>query len=167
MISNLAVIEGERLVDEIVFEMPIAYGQTDLTDKEAHVNLRRADGSTDKIVVPFVVDGETIFVTWKLDATATAVPGELDVQVAKEYGQIRVRNAKGRPIAGAYVKVYSRDASGRVTKFHKDGYTDLRGAFDYASVSTDSEFRPAEFALFVEGAAAGVKTLRAPMPNGE
>ena len=95
------------------------------------------------------------------------MPGELDVQVAKEYGQIRVRNAKGRPIAGAYVKVYSRDASGRVTKFHKDGYTDLRGAFDYASVSTDSEFRPAEFALFVEGAAAGVKTLRAPMPNGE
>lgn len=84
MISNLAVIEGERLVDEIVFEMPIAYGQTDLTDKEAHVNLRRADGSTDKIVVPFVVDGETIFVTWKLDATATAVPGELDVHLSFE-----------------------------------------------------------------------------------
>ena len=34
-----------------------------------------------------------------------------------------------------YVKVYARLADGTV-KFHKDGYTDHRGRFDYATVST-------------------------------
>ena len=86
-------------------------------------------------------------------------PGSLDVQVAREARQLRVRRADGRPLAGAYVKVYAKDVSGRETKFHKDGYTDLRGAFDYESVSTDTDFRPAEFALFVQGA-EGVRTLR-------
>ena len=88
-------------------------------------------------------------------------PGSLDVQVAREARQLRVRRTDGRPLAGAYVKVYARDASGRETKFHKDGYTDLRGAFDYESVSTDTDFRPAEFAVFVQGA-EGVRTLRVP-----
>jgi acyl-CoA-binding protein len=85
-------------------------------------------------------------------------PGALDVQVSRETRQLRVRDLKGRPLAGAYVKVYVRDASGSETKFHKDGYTDLRGAFDYEAVSTDTDFRPAEFAVFVQGA-DGVRTL--------
>jgi hypothetical protein len=47
-----------------------------------------------------------------------------------------------------YVKVYARLADGAV-KFHKDGYTDLRGRFDYASVN-GPEKRPVErFALLV------------------
>ena len=84
--------------------------------------------------------------------------GALDVQVSLETRQLRVRDLKGRPLAGAYVKVYVRDAARTETKFHKDGYTDLRGAFDYESVSTDTDFRPAEFAVFVQGP-DGVRTL--------
>ena len=91
-------------------------------------------------------------------------PGTLDLQAAKEYGTMRVRDAKGRPVAGAYVKVYSMDASGGETKFHKDGYTDVRGAFDYAGVSTDVAFRPARFAIFVQSG-SGVKILRVKAPN--
>ena len=37
---------------------------------------------------------------------------------------------------GAYVKVYARAAGGGVG-FIKDGYTDLRGRFDYVSLNTD------------------------------
>ena len=85
-------------------------------------------------------------------------PGALDVQVSHETRQLRVRDLKGKPLAGAYVKVYVRDAARTETKFHKDGYTDLRGAFDYESVSTDTDFRPAEFAVFVQGP-DGVRTL--------
>ena len=85
-------------------------------------------------------------------------PGALDVQVSRETRQLRVRDLKGKPLAGAYVKVYVRDAAKTDTKFHKDGYTDLRGAFDYEAVSTDTDFRPAEFAIFVQGA-EGVRTL--------
>jgi len=84
--------------------------------------------------------------------------GALDVQVSRETRQLRVRDLKGKPLAGAYVKVYVRDAARTETKFHKDGYTDLRGAFDYESVSTDTDFRPTEFAVFVQGP-DGVRTL--------
>ena len=90
-------------------------------------------------------------------------PGSLDVQVAREARQLRVRRADGRPLAGAYVKVYAKDVSGRETKFHKDGYTDLRGAFDYAGVSTDTSFRPAEYAILVlrEGGGSATLTVKA------
>jgi len=89
-----------------------------------------------------------------------AMPGSLDVQVSRAYRQIRVSGEGGKPIAGAYVKVYVRDASGREVKFHKDGYTDLRGAFDYAAVSTDTDFRPAAYAILVQDGAHGAKVLR-------
>ena len=45
-------------------------------------------------------------------------------------------------------------------KFHKDGYTDLRGAFDYASVSTDTDFKPSEYAILVIDDKVGTRTLR-------
>ena len=35
-----------------------------------------------------------------------------------------------------YVKVYARMKDGNV-RFYKDGYTDLRGCFDYSSLSTN------------------------------
>lgn len=36
------------------------------------------------------------------------------------------------PLPGTYLKVYAESRDGTVT-FHKDGYTDLRGKFDYLS----------------------------------
>jgi len=68
-----------------------------------------------------------------------AVPyfsNSLVVKTVESYGQLRVTRAgTGAPLAKAYVKAYARGRDGQV-KFHKDGYTDLRGAFDYASLST-------------------------------
>ena len=40
--------------------------------------------------------------------------------------------ATAKPLARAYVKVYAESRDGKVA-FHKDGYTDLRGKFDYLS----------------------------------
>ena len=98
----------------------------------------------------------------RAEARLEVTPGGLDVQVSRETRQLRVRDRKGKPVAGAYVKVYVRDASGRETKFHKDGYTDLRGAFDYASISTDSSFKPAEYAVLVLPDGAGASIQRIP-----
>ena len=113
-----------------------------LPDELRHANL---------VVVATGTDGRA---EERLELTS----GALDVQVLRETRQLRVRDLKGKPLAGAYVKVYVRDAARTETKFHKDGYTDLRGAFDYESVSTDTDFRPAEFAVFVQGP-DGVRTL--------
>jgi hypothetical protein len=62
----------------------------------------------------------------------------LAVQMVENFGQIKVTSDKtGQPIAKAYVKVYARTPGGK-TQFYKDGYTDLRGRFDYSSLSTES-----------------------------
>ncbi|MFM7162531.1 MAG: hypothetical protein ACKO3P_19410 [Planctomycetaceae bacterium] len=60
----------------------------------------------------------------------------LAVQLIENFGQVKVTRAEAaQPVPKAYVKVYAQLASGEV-KFYKDGYTDLRGKFDYASLST-------------------------------
>ena len=129
-----------------------------LDGRETRVNLPKELRRTNLVLVASGAEG-------RVEERLELMPGSLDVQAAKEYGHLRVRDAEGRPVQGAYVKVYAKDQYGREVKFHKDGYTDLRGVFDYASVSTDSEFRPAEFAIFVESVSAGVKTMRVKAPS--
>jgi hypothetical protein len=74
---------------------------------------------------------------------------DLGVRVIEQYGQLRVvERSSGRPLPRAYVKVYARMHAGNVD-FYKDGYTDLRGAFDYASLSTDTLDRVERFAILV------------------
>ncbi|HNR99322.1 MAG TPA: hypothetical protein PKX48_12155 [Planctomycetota bacterium] len=73
----------------------------------------------------------------------------LAVQVIENYGQVKVAAQKdGTALPAVYVKVYARQRDGTV-KFYKDGYTDLRGRFDYASLSTDDLDRVERFALLL------------------
>ncbi|HEX3135107.1 MAG TPA: hypothetical protein VHX44_16200, partial [Planctomycetota bacterium] len=76
----------------------------------------------------------------------------LDVQVSEAYGQVRIGrvDAQGQstPLPTVYVKAYARMQGGEV-RFFKDGYTDLRGRFDYASLSTDELDRVERFALLI------------------
>ncbi len=61
----------------------------------------------------------------------------IKVQMIEAYGQLAVTHADTRqPVPTAYVKVYMKTKAGEV-KFFKDGYTDLRGRFDYASLNTN------------------------------
>ncbi|KAG0310565.1 hypothetical protein BGZ99_000300 [Dissophora globulifera] len=99
---------------------------------------------------------------------------------------VKTGTMKIQPIRGGYVKVYAKMRSGggegsTDTVFWKDGYTDLVGRFDYATVSTST--RPASvfgaasnagrggslaeverFVAFVDGGKEGcvVKTLPVP-----
>lgn len=74
---------------------------------------------------------------------------QLNVQMLENYGQVRVLHAEtGQLLPGAYVKVYVRTHQGQVD-FYKDGYTDLRGRFDYASVSPTDLDTVSRFALLV------------------
>ncbi len=89
---------------------------------------------------------------------------DLLVNVAHAYGQLRVALASSRaPLPAAYVKVYARSRDGAVA-FYKDGYTDLCGRFDYATLSTDDLDRVERFALLVAADAAGALVVEAPPP---
>lgn len=86
---------------------------------------------------------------------ATCLASSLAVQTIESYGQLQVTHAPtGKPAAKVYVKVYARSRGGAV-HFHKDGYTDLRGRFDYASVSEQPPGDLDRFAVLVLDAAAG------------
>ena len=69
------------------------------------------------------------------------------VQLVENYGQLRVTDLESRPLAKVYVKVYGR--SGGAVKFYKDGYTDLRGKFDYTSLNTSELGEIEKFAILV------------------
>jgi len=73
----------------------------------------------------------------------------LAVQVVETYGQVKVTNQKsGAPLSQVYVKVFVRTKDGAV-KFYKDGYTDLRGRFDYASLNTNEIDQADKLALLI------------------
>ncbi len=71
------------------------------------------------------------------------------VTMNENYGQLQVTDAvNGKMLPKVYVKTYVRLADGSL-KFHKDGYTDQRGKFDYASVSTPERSPIAKFGILV------------------
>src|SRR5262249_25310595 len=73
----------------------------------------------------------------------------LKLNLVENYGQLRVAHAQsGKPIAKAYVKVYAKMHDGSV-RFYKDGYTDLRGRFDYSSLNTNELEIVSKFSLLV------------------
>jgi autotransporter-associated beta strand protein len=59
----------------------------------------------------------------------------LKLALTENYGRLETRDlATDKPLPKAYVKVYAKLNNGTV-RFFKDGYTDLRGRFDYASLN--------------------------------
>ena len=88
----------------------------------------------------------------------------LSVQVIQNYGQVRVLHAESRkPLAAVYVKVYAQLQDGSV-KFYKDGYTDLRGRFDYASVSTGDLQNVVKYGLLIASDKDGAMVREATPP---
>jgi len=89
---------------------------------------------------------------------------DMTVRMIETHGQLRVTDARGdAPLPGAYVKVYARTSDGGV-RFHKDGYTDLRGRFDYVAHSARG-IAPAEtYAVLVasEDHGAVIRQVGAP-----
>ena len=79
-------------------------------------------------------------------------------------GLLTVRHRDtGRAIPRSYVKVYARTKDG--VKFFKDGYTDLRGKFDYANVSTTGLGRVERFSILVMSEDHGATVLEAAVPQ--
>jgi hypothetical protein len=73
----------------------------------------------------------------------------LKVQVSANFGRLEVRReGNGEPLPRSYVKVYARMKDGTI-RFFKDGYTDLRGKFDYVSLSTNEIDQVEAFSLLV------------------
>jgi len=93
------------------------------------------------------------------------------IQVVESVGQVKVTAAKGEgaarvfgPLSGAYVKCFAKLKTGDID-FYKDGYTDLRGRFDYVSLSTKKLKEVERFAILVVGDAYGACVKEAALPS--
>ncbi|HNV69964.1 MAG TPA: hypothetical protein PKO06_09715, partial [Candidatus Ozemobacteraceae bacterium] len=92
-------------------------------------------------------------------------PNKLGVQVQENYGQLRVTKAgTGTPLPRVYVKVYAQLSDGQVI-FYKDGYTDLRGRFDYTSLSTSELDQTQKFSLLIVSDQFGAVVREAAPPK--
>jgi len=66
----------------------------------------------------------------------------------EHYGEVKVTDENCKPLTKVYVKCFAKTKSG-VVNFYKDGYTDLRGRFDYATLNTNDASTIEKFSLFV------------------
>ena len=133
----------------------------------ANINLPAKQGKQ-LIPLPDALKGKNVLVEISAGGKSRALPyyaGSMKVLILENYGQVAVKDAAGKPLAKVYVKVYSKLANGRV-KFHKDGYTDIRGRFDYASVSTPEPVPVQRFGVLVLSETLGATIRDAAPPAG-
>ena len=87
----------------------------------------------------------------------------MNVQMIEKFGQLKVADAKsGRQVPKTYCKVYAQMKDG-TARFYKDGYTDLRGRFDYTSLSTNDLDNVNKFSILVMSDELGA-TVREAIP---
>jgi hypothetical protein len=89
----------------------------------------------------------------------------LKMNLVENYGRLELRDqAAAKPVSKAYVKVYARLNNGTV-RFFKDGYTDLRGRFDYASLNSAETSQPPPQPMPVRGSGSGNLDTQMLQPN--
>ena len=97
--------------------------------------------------------------------STTLLSNTLDVKLSENFGQLKVSSKDtGQAISRVYVKVYARSADGRI-EFYKDGYTDLRGRFDYVSNSNVPLDSVEQFALLILSETEGAIVRQAGLPT--
>ena len=82
------------------------------------------------MVIEVTGEGKQIFKTYY----AT----QIKVVLTETYGELKVTSKEdGKALPKVYVKVFAQKVGGSTTTpfFFKDGYTDIRGKFDYAQTS--------------------------------
>jgi hypothetical protein len=135
-------------------------------NRTIEVALDKAGGTT-RVPLPADAARKDLLVTVTAAGITRSEPAYssgLAVRVVESYGQVLVtRAAGGKPVAKAYVKVYARMGDGRVV-FYKDGFTDVRGRFDYASLSTDDALGVRRFSILVTSPEEGSAVREADPP---
>jgi hypothetical protein len=116
--------------------------------------LTKAEQNKDQaLVIPETLKNKNLVIeatAGGMTRTLVLYSNSLLVDTSPSMGRVRVLTKQGlQPLEGAYVKVYARNQSGEA-KFYKDGYTDLRGQFDYVGLSTNDLDSTQRFSILVQ-----------------
>ena len=128
--------------DHFTYIVPNTVENVELPDKKtAHTFVIPEKFHSSNVMVEIVAKG--------IRKSQAYYANTLAVQMVENYGQVRVTDqVKGKSLPKTYVKVYGKLANGQV-RFYKDGYTDLRGRFDYLSLNTGELDTVQSFAILI------------------
>ena len=87
----------------------------------------------------------------------------LKISINENFGELKVTDQDEKPIPKVYVKTFSKEKDGKI-KFFKDGYTDIRGKFEYAQINSKKLSTVDKFAIFAEKEDYGSTTREARVP---
>jgi hypothetical protein len=139
-----------------------------------HHMLEVDHNGTTEIELPAKLRGENTIVVMssmqedgtELKTTKVAYDNNLTVNIATEKGELRVLDLKANtPIAMAYVKVYAQNIHNNKHSFFKDGYTDVRGRFDFRALSTDQLRSSKRLAILISTEDHGSVIQEVEIPN--
>jgi hypothetical protein len=89
----------------------------------------------------------------------------LKILPVEAYGQLKVCSLDGKALPKCYVKCLKMGHSSSQYTFYKDGYTDLRGNFDYVSLNSNSLASVKEFMILVVSEDHGCFTAKVLPPK--
>ena len=123
------------------------------------------------VSIPTNLKNENLFISITSPTLTVSKPyldHPLIVQIRQNYGKLKVltmnqSDSKLTYLSGTYIKVFA--LIGNEYEFYKDGYTDIRGEFDYVSISTDQLENTKKFAIFVSNDEYGSFVTEADVPK--
>lgn len=93
------------------------------------------------------------------------IPFHLDHYLNTEFGVLKVvdPNTK-KPVPKIYMKCFAKFKNGNEA-FYKDGFTDIRGSFDYVSLNKDNLDDISSFKILISSSERGCKIIEATPPQ--
>ena len=127
-----------------------------------------ADYAAEIIPIPESLASSNLIVqvsSGALSENLTYFPTSMKVFIVKNFGQIKVTSEDtGKPLSSVYIKCFSKKSNGAVS-FYKDGYTDIRGTFEYTSVHSSDFSDVQDFSILVFSSTYGalIKQTKPPV----
>ncbi|MBF0543156.1 MAG: hypothetical protein HQM08_01920 [Candidatus Riflebacteria bacterium] len=149
---NFYIMDIELLFSKNPFVQEIS-GQFSIIQPNETLSIELLPGqATNSVMIPEKLRDKNVMieaVAGSVRKTKSYYPNTMDVQILENYGQLKVLSkTDGKPISKTYVKTFARMKDGQIA-FYKDGYTDLRGRFDYSSLSTSELDNVEKFSILI------------------
>ena len=144
--------------EEFSFTKPIAQYriQLDKALKTKEVPIEE-DFVAKNVVIEVAAAGKSHYLTYYSTS--------LKVSIIENYGELKVTDTAEQPLSRVYVKAFAKYKNG-TDKFFKDGYTDIRGKFEYAQTNSSKLKDITKFALLIKSDEQGAITREVkPPPN--
>lgn len=85
----------------------------------------------------------------------------------ESYGEMKVTHQEtGKALSKVYIKVFAANKNGTET-FYRDGYTDIRGKFEYSQASGDKLKSVSKFAILIQSHDLGSQIREVEPPKDE